>query len=29
MTLPLGGALSRGFGEVGVRFVFFNLKTDF
>jgi hypothetical protein len=29
MTLPLDGALSRGFCEVGVRFVFFNLKTDF
>jgi hypothetical protein len=29
MTLPLGGALSRGFCEVGVRFVFVNLKTDF
>jgi hypothetical protein len=27
---PFGrGALSRGFCEVGVRFVFFNLKTDF
>jgi hypothetical protein len=26
---PLDGALSRGFCEVGVRFVFFNLKTDF
>jgi hypothetical protein len=29
MTLPLDGALLRGFGEVGVRFFFFNLKTDF
>jgi hypothetical protein len=27
---PIGRrALSRGFCEVGVRFVFFNLKTDF
>jgi hypothetical protein len=29
MTLPLGGALPRGFCEVGMRFVFFNMKTDF
>jgi len=29
MTLPLDGALSRGFCEVGVWLVFFNLKTDF
>jgi hypothetical protein len=29
MPLPLDGALSSGFCEVGVRFDFFNLKTDF
>jgi hypothetical protein len=29
MTLPLDGALSRVLCEVRVRFVFFNLKTDF
>jgi hypothetical protein len=29
MTLPLDGALSRGFCEVGVWLVLFNLKTDF
>jgi hypothetical protein len=29
MTLPLDGALPRGFCEVGMRFVFFNMKTDF
>jgi hypothetical protein len=29
MTLPSDGALSRGFCEVGVWLVFFNLKTDF
>jgi hypothetical protein len=29
MTLPLDGALSRGFCEVGIWLVLFNLKTDF
>jgi hypothetical protein len=29
MTLPLDGALLRGFCEVGVWLVFFNMKTDF
>jgi hypothetical protein len=29
MTLQLDGALPRGFCEVGMRLVFFNMKTDF
>jgi hypothetical protein len=29
MTLPLDGARLRGFGEVGIWLVLFNLKTDF